>query len=77
MVISIPNENNKESIKARFVLISPWSSMNPTISGILARWHGLRTILSTPHKNEASKATAGLAERASESHVNRSSIIIL
>jgi hypothetical protein len=48
IVTRIPEANNKEIRNARFVDIRPCSSINPIISGILARWHGLRMMLNIP-----------------------------
>jgi hypothetical protein len=37
-----------DSVNARPVDFTSCSSMNPTISGMLARWQGLSTMLNTP-----------------------------
>ena len=38
------------------MLTRPWSLMKPTISGMLARWHGLRMMLRMPQTNDAPSA---------------------
>ena len=56
MEASTPSENTRESRKARLVEASSWVEMKPTTSGTLARWQGLKTMLTTPQANAASRA---------------------
>jgi hypothetical protein len=77
IVISIPMENISEVKNARFVDICPCSLINPTIKGMLARWHGLRIILNMPQTKEARIAIMGVDCMALVSVVNRYSITYL
>jgi len=56
MVIKMPKANSVEIQKARRVDIRPWPLINPTISGMLARWQGLRMTLRMPQINDAGSA---------------------
>ena len=49
MVMRMPTANTVATPKARAVVVRPWPMINPTISGMLDRWQGLRTMLRTPH----------------------------
>ncbi len=75
MVTSIPVENRSARRNARFVLMRPCSSMNPTMSGMLARWHGESTMESTPQTKAAMRAMPAELESATESQEKSSSSI--
>jgi len=60
----MPTAKSNEIQNARRVEILPWVSINPTISGILARWQGLSIMLKTPHRKEANKAIQGAPSTA-------------
>ena len=64
MVIKMPTANSDEMPNARRVVIRPCWSMNPTMSGMLARWQGLSRMLRIPHTNAAVSATAGTPSTA-------------
>ncbi len=74
MVMSIPAENSVAVPHARPVLILPCPLMNPTMRGMLARWHGLRTMLSTPQKAAALNAITGAPSTAWLRLVNKFSM---
>ncbi len=48
-------EQRRDRRLARAVLTRPWPLMKPTISGMLARWHGLRMMLRMPQTADAPK----------------------
>jgi len=56
MLIIMPAEKDVEMKNARFVDIRPCSSINPTIRGMLDKWHGLNTRLKMPQINDAPSA---------------------
>jgi len=56
MVTRMPAANTAEMPNARLGLIFPCSPMNPTMSGMLDRWQGLKMMLSTPHTKDALSA---------------------
>jgi hypothetical protein len=56
--MSIPSEKSKDNIKAVLIDLSFLPLIKPTINGILARWQGLKMMLSTPHTKAPAKATA-------------------
>ena len=66
MVTMRPDANSAAISAARRGLTRPWLSINPTTSGMLARWHGLRSMLSTPQTNAASSASPPAPPMASE-----------
>ena len=51
-----PRENTSDSLRARPVEASSCVEMKPTTSGTLARWQGLKTMLTTPQAKAASRA---------------------
>lgn len=64
MVTRIPTANSIAMVKARRALTLPCPLMNPTMRGMLARWHGLRIMLRTPHATDAPSAIAGAPSTA-------------
>jgi hypothetical protein len=56
IVMRMPNPKRDERINALSVLIFPWPSINPTISGMQAIWHGDRATESTPQTKAAVRA---------------------
>jgi len=74
-VISIPTANEVETTKARITDIFPCPLINPTISGKLARWQGLKIMLSIPQTKEALNAIRGELSTACESVINNGSNI--
>jgi hypothetical protein len=75
METRIPVENSKETMNARFVEIFPCPLMNPIISGMLAIWQGLKTMLSMPQTKEAPIAISGALSIARVRTVKICSII--
>jgi hypothetical protein len=59
MVMRMPTAKSVEVQNARRVVIRPCSLTKPTISGMLARWQGLKMMLNTPHTAAAANAMAG------------------
>ena len=74
IVIKIPTAKRLDMIKARVVEMRPCPSINPTIKGILARWHGLSSMLKIPHVKAAVRAIAGVPSTACVSVVKSFSI---
>jgi len=75
MVIRMPTAKSEARPKALSVVIRPWPLINPTMSGMLARWQGLSSTLKIPHTKEAAIATAGVPSTAWDRLVNSSSTI--
>src|SRR5512138_1900478 len=74
IVTRMPTANSVAIPLARAVLTRPWPLMKPTISGRLARWHGLRIMLRMPQMNDAPNAIAGAPSTAWLRLVNSCSI---
>jgi hypothetical protein len=77
IVTNIPTENTVAIKKALLTWTLPCPSMNPTIRGILDRWHGLNNILKIPQIKEAINAIPGVDSSEVESHSNNVLITII
>src|SRR5512139_678650 len=73
IVTRMPTAKSVDVQNARRVVTCPCSLMNPTMSGMLARWQGLRMMLRMPHTNDAPRAMAGAPSTARLRLVNSSS----
>jgi len=64
IVTRIPTANSVAMPPARAVETRPWPLIKPTISGMLARWQGLRMMLRMPHTTDAPSASNGAPSTA-------------
>ena len=64
MVMRMPTAKSVEVQNARRAVTTPCSLMKPTMSGMLARWQGLRRMLRMPHTTAAVSAISGAPSTA-------------
>ena len=74
MVTRIPTANSDAIPNARPVLTRPCPLIKPTMRGMLDRWHGLSTTLSTPHTAAAASAAPGAPSTPCDNAINSRSI---
>ena len=76
MVMSMPVANVVDKPTDRRARAGPCFTIYPTTSGMLARWHGLSSMLATPHPNDAASAIPNLPDIAIVRVVKSSSSIV-
>lgn len=71
----IPTEKHEDIKSALFADMRPCPSMNPTMRGMLERWHGLKIKLRIPQIKDAHIAATGFPSTACERMIKDFSII--